>query len=391
VIVFYTYGIKVNIILKNGEKKDIGIAVDYFTDAVFLFNLESLTAIEFLEKLEKKVFDLPGVGIPKYLVGDNCKQFLSSAMELYEKKWNLKMKESTSFHQQTNGKCENKVKVVKALMHSYLDNYIPFRKTIREVLNVMNKIFVSDVTKCSPFEIMNGETYETSFDRYVKKWIEEEKERNLELSNKIKEAKKKQKKNYDVNKKKIIFKVGDKVYMKNHYKSSFSQDARIGPYEIDRKLENYNYVIRDVKNQQSKIVNQQYLVKFQPTNRFEGTDLEKIDNEMEKLIDNQKKKNMKSEYRDEGDEEEKLRYRFKSKNLEKPVKINYEEKNVKIGDRIEVFWGEECAGKGHGGYYKGEVVGKEGKEFLILYDDEKEKGNIEPIVEDLDREEWREQ
>ena len=52
------------------------------------------------------------------------------------------------------------------------------------------------------------------------------------------------------------------------------------------------------------------------------------------------------------------------------------------------FWGEEVA-KGCEGYYKGEVVGKEGDEYLILYDDEKEKGRLEPILEDLEKEEWK--
>ncbi len=378
-----------NIVLKNGEKKNLGIAVDYFTDTVYLFVLNSLTAIEFLEKLEKKVFDLPGVGIPKYLVGDRCKQFLSSTMELYEKKWNLEMKESTAFHQQTNGKCENKTKVVKNLIHSYLDNFIPFRKTIRETLHVMNKLFVSDVTKCSPFEVINGETYESSFDRYVKNWIEKEKERNKELSAKIIESKLKQKKNYDKNKKIIDFKVGDKVYMKNHYNSSFSDDARFGPYELDRKLENYNYVIRDTKTQKSQIVNQQYLVRFIPDSRFNIKEMIDSENQIDKMIENESKKNQNLEWKPElNDVEPEPNREFRKRNriVGDIPKLNIEKKIVDIGDRIEVYWGEEF---GNEGYYKGEVVGKEGDRYLILYDDEKEKGRLEPVIEDLENEEWK--
>ncbi len=378
-----------NIILKNGERKNLGIVVDYFTDTVYLFVMETLTAVEFLEKLEKKVFDLPGVGIPNYLVGDNCKQFLSEAMKLYEKKWNLQMRESTSFHQQTNGKCENKVKMVKKLIHSLLDYFIPFRKAIRETLQIMNKIFVSDVTKCSPFEIMNGETYETVFDRYVKNWIEKEKERNLELTEQIAKAKLKQKKNYDKNKKIIEFNVGDIVYAKNHYNSSFSDDARIGPFEIDRKLENFNYVIRNTKTNKSNIVNQQFLMKYIPSEKFNEEDIIKTDNDFDRMVDTNKRKNINSEYKPEYEEKEKIYTRRSRANLEITPKMNLDEKRVDIGDRIEVFWDESYAGKGQEGYYKGEIVGKEGNEFLVLYDDEKEKGRMEPILEDLKSTEWK--
>ncbi len=379
-----------NLILKNGETKNLGIAVDYFTDTLYLFVLDSLTAIEFLEKLEKKVFDLPGVGIPNYLVGDKCKQFLSTTMELYEKKWGLEMKESTAFHQQTNGKCENKVKTVKRLIHSYLDNYIPFRKTIRETVQVMNKIFVSDTTDCSPFEIINGETYETTFDRYVKDWIEKEKERNKDLKRKIEEAKKNQKKNYDKKKKVIEFKVGDTVYMRNHYKSSFSDDARIGPFEVDRKMENFNFVIRNKRTNQSQIVNQQFLEKFKPTSKFDVKGIEEADKELERMIENEKKRNPLGEWRPEYYEEKEKRFIVRKRKIKDDVpKLDLEGEEAKVGDRILVYWDEGFAGKGMDGFYEGEVVGKEGDEYMILYDDEKEKGRYEPIIEDLREVEWK--
>jgi hypothetical protein len=60
------------------------------------------------------------------------------------------------------------------------------------------------------------------------------------------------------------------------------------------------------------------------------------------------------------------------------------------GARIEVYWGEEVAGPGFAGFFSGEVVGLAEEEkdiavgdYLIIYDDEVEKGNSEPIVECL--------
>ncbi len=110
------------------------------------------------------------------------------------------------------------------------------------------------------------------------------------------------------------------------------------------------------------------------------------ENQIEKLIENERKKNSVLEWKPEYNEEQEKK--FRKRVTEKLPKLDIDKKLVEIGDRIEVFWGEEFA-KGREGFYKGEVVGKEGDEYEILYDDEKEKGKFEPILEDLKNEEWR--
>jgi hypothetical protein len=70
-----------------------------------------------------------------------------------------------------------------------------------------------------------------------------------------------------------------------------------------------------------------------------------------------------------------------AKNIPKsPIKII--EKDDMIGKRISVYW------KDYDSWYEGEIVSKDKGKYEVQYDDDKEKG-LDPIIEDLDKEEWK--
>ncbi len=86
--------IKGPITLKSGEKKQYGVAVDYFSKSTFIFPLADFTAAEFWDKFEREVLD--HITTPEYIIGDRAKQFLSYDSSAYKSKYNFYFQPSTA-------------------------------------------------------------------------------------------------------------------------------------------------------------------------------------------------------------------------------------------------------------------------------------------------------
>ncbi len=253
---------------------------------------------------------------------------------------------------------------------------------------MVSNVLVSDSTKFSSYQIVNGFPYESGFDRKVREEMKLRSEVRKEVSKNLVESKDVQKKFYDVGKKMRKFKVGELVMVTNHYKKKWVDDKRKGPYVVEKVLPLDNYLLYDRFTDHYSRWNIQYLVAYVPVDG-EGREvaLKEVEEGERGRVVNEFKREVVSPVK------ESLRNVVIRKiplNLESPVKLRDKSSTVKVGYRIEVFWSEEFAGVGKQGYYPATVVGEakgDDVEFgshEVLYDDEEKKGRLEPVLEMLD-------
>jgi hypothetical protein len=321
-------------------------------------------------------------------------------MKEFEKRMRFEMRPSTSFHQQCNGKVENKVKMVKGLLHSLLLKGVSFRKALLETQKIANNYVVSDTTGFTPFQIINGEPFQDDVDRLVKKWMDEKSKVVQEAKSNMEKKKMVQKKYYDKGKNNRYLEVGDKVLFENHYYSTFLDQKRIGPFEVERVYDRDNYLISDGRSYYRK-VNIQYLKKYTaeplleipaPTNlnapvapslsqpiivaRPDPDPIVAVDPAPAPIIPVEPAIELVNE-----------------PNIVPEVGVldadDVPDREPEVGEFIEIYWSEEDAGPGKEGFYRGKVEGlaKKGQKrygtHTIAYDDRPgEKSVLEKLVGD---------
>jgi len=235
--------IKGPITLKNQEKKQYGIAVDYFSKYTFIFSLSSYRAKEFWEKFESNILDK--VSTPEMIIGDSASQFLSAEAGLYKVKYNFSFQPSTACRHQANGEVENKIKFVDKLMHSYLSRGTSWRDAIRATQKVINQEVVNDSTLFTPYEIVNGHKFISAFDNQVQQQVDKITRLHKEVRQNIDLSKIQQQHYYNKGKKVNKFKEGDWVLVYDNYRKGYQSDMRKGPYRIEKVLCDDNYLIFD--------------------------------------------------------------------------------------------------------------------------------------------------
>ena len=112
---------KVGMDILTFKNKNYLILVDYYSD---FFECELLQGLQTRDvvKLCKKTFSR--YGIPHQLHSDNGPQFTSSEFTMFSDEWGFQHTTSSPGHQQSNGKAESAVKIVKRLMRRAEDPYL---------------------------------------------------------------------------------------------------------------------------------------------------------------------------------------------------------------------------------------------------------------------------
>jgi hypothetical protein len=233
--------IKGPLTLNNNEKKQYGVAVDYFSKSTFIFPLSNYTSAEFWLKFEKNVLD--NITTPEMIIGDRAKQFLSGESDKYKSKYQFSFQPSTACRHQANGEVENKIKFIDKLMHSFLSRGVSWRESIRQVTKIVNQEVINDSTLHTPYEIVYGHKYMSPFDIQVKQQIDHLSKVQKQVKKNIDISKEKQKYYYDQGKKINKFKENDWVMIYDNYKKGYLSDLRKGPYKIEKVLANDNYLI----------------------------------------------------------------------------------------------------------------------------------------------------
>jgi hypothetical protein len=235
--------IKGPINLKNQEKKQYGIAVDYFTKYTYIFPLSGYTAAEFWSKFEKSVLD--NISTPKLIIGDSAKQFLCEEAKKYKDKYLFNFQASTAYRHQANGEVENKIKFVDKLMHSFLARGVCWRESIRQVKNIVNNQVVNDSTKFTPYELSHGHKHISPFDAMIEKYLDNTLMIQKEAKANIEKSKLTQQYYYNKGKSTRKFNQDDWVLIYDNHRKGYQSDMRRGPYKIEKVLPDDNYLVHD--------------------------------------------------------------------------------------------------------------------------------------------------
>src|SRR3990167_5593253 len=235
--------IKGPITLKNQQKRQYGIAVDYFTKYTYIFPLSGYTAPEFWSKFEKHVLD--NISTPELVIGDSGSQFLCEEAKNYKAKYLFDFHASAAYRHQANGEVENKIKTVDKLMHSFISRGISWRESIRQVKNIMNNQMVNDSTKFTPYEVAHGHKHVSPFDRQIEIYLDNVKNINVQAKANIDASKVQQQYYYNKGKSTRLFKQDDWVLVYDNHRKGYQSDMRRGPYKIEKVLLDDNYLIHD--------------------------------------------------------------------------------------------------------------------------------------------------
>lgn len=234
----------------------IDLATKY-PDAVPLRHIDSGTVSEALMEIFSRV------GLPNEILHDQGTQFISSTMKKFNQLLQIKGIRTSPYNPRCNGSCENFNKTLKQMLRKVSsdspqtwDRYLqPLLFAYREVPQI--------TTGFSPFELLFGHEVRGPLFLIKERLLDLECEHEeipvtayvLEMREKLREFiklsnenemlnKKKEKVYYDRNCRKRKLNVGDKVLLLLPTSTSKLLAEWKGPYEVVRKLNKVDYVIR---------------------------------------------------------------------------------------------------------------------------------------------------
>lgn len=97
----------------NGQRNQYLVIVDHYSDYFEIKKLRDLQSIT-VSSVLKEYFSR--LGVPRRVICDNAKQFLSKMLQEFSIKWSFKICNSDPYHSQGNGKAESSVKSEKQLL-----------------------------------------------------------------------------------------------------------------------------------------------------------------------------------------------------------------------------------------------------------------------------------
>ena len=217
-----------------------------------------------LKRIAEGLLDIfARVGLPKEILHDQGSNFMSCIMKRFNELLQIKRINTSPYHPECNGTCEGFNKTFKLMIKkicndepSYWDKFLqPLLFAYREVPQTS--------TGFSPFELLFGHTVRGPLFLLKEGLIDENcdpeavpvTEHVLKMREQIKnfmsisnsnesDSKMKQKTYYDKNCRKRIFKPGDKVLLLLPTSSNKLLAEWRGPFEIVRKLNSVDYMIR---------------------------------------------------------------------------------------------------------------------------------------------------
>jgi hypothetical protein len=244
--------------MKNGEKKSFGVGCDLFTKEVEAWVCKGQGMKEFIDKVEELIIEPLGVS---RIVCDSAEMFKSSRMKELREKYQLDVGWTVPHRHQANP-VEKRIQTFKLILKDKIQQGMPLRKALLQTKNEMNNIIVCDTTGMTPYEMRTGYTYKSGVDRKVELYMRLKEEQKNEVEKKSEMEKKKQKNYYDKGKKLRKLRAGDFVLIENFYKTKWVEPKRLGPFRIEKVMENNNYLIYDHFRNNWKKYNIQHLRKY---------------------------------------------------------------------------------------------------------------------------------
>ena len=234
----------------------IDLATKY-PDAIPLKHIDSYTVAEALIEIFARV------GLPREILHDQGTQFMSAVMKRFNQLLQIKSINTTPYHPMCNGSCENFNKTLKQMVRKICDDEPESWDKFLQPLLFAYREVPQCSTGFSPFELTLGYNVRGPLFLLKEKLLDNCNDPEqlpitqyvLDMRNKIRQyldmsnanevvSKSKQKLYYDRTTRKRNYKLGDKVLLLLPTSSNKLLAEWKGPFEVVRKLNNVDYVIR---------------------------------------------------------------------------------------------------------------------------------------------------
>lgn len=213
---------------------------------VAVADLETKTVIQAYKDHALKEF-----GVTSLFVTDRASNFNAElAVKVYED-LGLKKATTTSYHPETNGRAENGVKVVKAILAKLVSEYGGDWDLHLSQVEVRMVSWQSEPSGMSPFKAMTGRDMQlpSAFENPMHVTHSDVMEKMVEVDKVIKEARDeaaaRMKEQYDKGRVDVRFKVGDKVWWRAHEPAAL-EPKRTGPYVVERVVSALDYELAEL-------------------------------------------------------------------------------------------------------------------------------------------------
>ena len=233
-----------------------------FPEAIPLRNIKAKTIVKALTKF------FSFVGAPKAIQSDQGSNFMSGLFQQVMFELGIEQYRSSAYHPESQGALERFHQTLKSMMRTYCFQHgKDWDEGVHMVLFAAREA-VQESLGFSPFELVFGHSVRGPLKLLKEKWLLETTDINLldyvsEFKERLHEACKMAHDNlknsqtrmktwYDRNARRREFKAGDKVLVFLPVRSNPLQARFFGPYEIETKLSDVNYVVKTPDRRKGK-------------------------------------------------------------------------------------------------------------------------------------------
>jgi len=258
--------------LPNGDKKLFLFFIDYFSKKVGVSPLRDGTSEECFKKLQEDL--IWSESCPSHLISDGGKQFTSDFANEWYNKHGISHSSSTPFHQQANGMAERSIRTFKDILLSKLvSDKMHWKEALKATTCAMNNFLKSGTTGKTPFEIIQGQKYNSPIDNLIQNKISLGDKIKLEVTHNSERMKLKQTDQYNSDKHVRTLLEGDWVLIFNHYKNAHRSPSWLGPFKVLKMLEHDNYLIYNHLTDKFIKINIQFIKKYYPSDSPPSSDV----------------------------------------------------------------------------------------------------------------------
>ncbi|KAK3084264.1 hypothetical protein FSP39_010811 [Pinctada imbricata] len=235
-----------------------------FPEAIPLRNIKAKTIVKALTKF------FSFVGAPKAIQSDQGSNFMSGLFQQVMHELGIRQYKSSAYHPESQGALERFHQTLKTMMKTYCHQYgKDWDEGVHLVLFAAREA-VQESLGFSPFELVFGHTVRGPLKLLKEKWLTETSDLNLldyvsnfkeKLYNacklaqeNLKTSQMKMKSWYDKDARNRVFKPGDKVLVFLPIPGHPLQARYFGPYEIESKISDVNYVVKTPGRRKEKRV-----------------------------------------------------------------------------------------------------------------------------------------
>jgi hypothetical protein len=251
-------------------------------------DLESRTIINAFKRVV-----LPTFGVTSLFVTDRAGNFNSELAEAVYAALGLKKATTASYHPQSNGKAENAIKIVKAILSKLISEYGGDWDQHLDQVELRMTSWQSEPSKMSPFRAATGRDMQlpSAFENPMHVTQSAEVEKMVEIDKVIKEARDeaavRYKEQYDRGRDGQQLVVGDKVWWREHEPAAL-QPKRTGPYLVKRVVSALDYELESLP-QGPKMGRRHPVVNIQHLEKFEAEEMREEEEVVERIIKHQRR------------------------------------------------------------------------------------------------------